>query len=217
MTLESDYEVRGIPPYLTYDWLLHKHYAHRIPSISIAFGVYDDEKILQGVMTIGKPASPHLCIGVCGVEYSDLVFEFNRLCLNEPHKRNIASYFVGNALKLLNRKMILVSYADTQMGHIGYVYQATNWIYTGITKKKMDKILVGSNAHPRHNNIYESRSSDYKLRERSQKHRYIYFVGNKRERKDLMKHLKYPILPYPKGDNKKYDASYETVIQGCLI
>ena len=29
----------------------------------------------------------------------------------------------------------MVSYADSGMNHCGYIYQATNWIYTGATKE----------------------------------------------------------------------------------
>ena len=64
----------------TYPWLLEKHYAKRIPQIMFAFGLYDEDK-LKGVVTYGIPASPALCMGICGKEYSDKVLELNRLCL----------------------------------------------------------------------------------------------------------------------------------------
>ena len=51
----------------THDWLLRKHYAKRIPQITDAFGLYDG-KVLIGVVTYGKPATPMLCKGVCGEE-----------------------------------------------------------------------------------------------------------------------------------------------------
>lgn len=33
------------------------------------------------------------------------------------------------------------------------------------------------------------------------KHRYVYFNCNKKRKKELLKKLKYPILPYPKPNN----------------
>lgn len=47
------------------------------------------------------------------------------------------------------------------------------------------------------------------------KHRYFNFIGGRKERKKWLKQLteKYKILDYPKGDNKNYDASYETSTQ----
>ena len=112
------------------------HYAKRMPSISHAFGLYDNKE-LTGVVTYGSPASPSLCIGVCGPECKDMVIELNRLCLLN-NKKNEASYLVSNSLKLLPRPMIVVSYADTSMKHTGYVYQACNFIYTGKTAARTD-------------------------------------------------------------------------------
>jgi hypothetical protein len=116
-------------------FLLPKHYSGRKPQISWAFGWFDNND-LQAVLTIGKPASHSLCKGVCGIEYSSSVYELNRLCRIESLKRQL-SEFVGGCLKMLKKEnIIIVSYADTEMNHHGYIYQATNWIYTGATKKK---------------------------------------------------------------------------------
>ena len=47
--------------------ILNNHYAHRMPSISWAFGLYDNG-VLRDVVTYGKPASNYLCIGVLLLE-----------------------------------------------------------------------------------------------------------------------------------------------------
>ena len=186
-------------------WIMKKHYAKRMPSISHSFGLFKNS-VLQGVCTFGLPASPFLCKGICGEQYRNLVIEFNRLCLDKNIK-NEGSFFLSRAIKQINGPRILVSYADTRQGHIGYVYQATNWTYTGITKKMFDKKIQGK--HGRHNNVYENPDIDYEIVERSQKHRYIYFIGSKKQKKEMLKALKYPILPYPKGESKRYDTSAE--------
>jgi hypothetical protein len=49
------------------------------------------------------------------------------------------------------------------------------------------------------------------------KNRYIYLPGDKRQVKDMRSKLKYPILPYPKGDNQRYDASYNPDVQLALF
>jgi len=196
----------------TYEWLLYKHYAKRIPSISYAFGLYID-KNLNGVCTIGKPASSSLCIGLCGEENSKYVFELNRLCVNDELPKNSLSFFVSKVLKKLP-SLILVSYADKAQNHNGYIYQATNWLYTGYTKERTD---IGSEdgSHSRH---YD-KSLDYKeyRKFRSSKHRYIYFTGTKRQRKKWLSSLNYEIYKYPKGENLRYDASYKPVIQRTLF
>jgi hypothetical protein len=206
MSIKEKYEVKSIDSYLCKDWLLNKHYAKRLCSISYSFGLFNNE-ILIGILTIGKPASNQLCIGVCGVEYSKYVYELNRLCVNDNLEKNVLSYFVSQSLKQINTDMILVSYADTKMNHNGYIYQATNWIYTGATKERTD-IGFEDNKHSRH---YD-KNIDYSIRKnRSSKHRYIYFLG--KLKKQFIKKLKYKQEPYPKGKNKKYDASYKPTIQ----
>ena len=211
MTIKEKYIIRSIEPYQTHEWLLKKHYAKRVPSISYAFGLYEGQ-ILIGVMTIGKPASPSLCDGVCGKENSQYVFELNRLCVQEGLEKNVLSYFVAGAIKLIKDNLIIVSYADTQMGHAGYIYQATNWIYTGATKERTD-IGFEDGSHSRH---YE-KGIDYKENRkfRSSKHRYIFFVGKKRN--VFLKELKYEKQPYPKTENKRYDAGYNPSVQVSLF
>ena len=207
MSIKEKYVVKSIAKHLCKEWLLHKHYAKRIPSISYSFGLFD--KNLVGVMTIGKPASNSLCVGVCGKHNSEYVYELNRLCVNEGLEKNVLSYFVGSCLNKLD-SLILVSYADTKMNHNGYIYQATNWLYTGKTKERTD-IGLG-NSHSRHYDKKLDYSTNRKFR--SSKHRYIYFTGNK---KKWLQELNYNIEPYPKGQNKRYDSSYKPTIQTELF
>ena len=129
-------EVRIIPRDLTKDFILNIHYAHRMPSISYAFGLYEDDELV-GVCTYGKPPSSTLQKGVCGEKYAKNVWELNRLVLKN-NKPNEASYFVSRTLKMLPRPMIIVSFADTKQNHLGIIYQATNFIYTGLSAKRTD-------------------------------------------------------------------------------
>ena len=206
MSIKEKYSVKSIDSYLCKDWLLNKHYAKRLCSISYSFGLFNNN-VLVGILTIGKPASPQLCNGVCGVENSKYVYELNRLCVNDNLEKNVLSFFVSKSLKLINENMILVSYADTKMNHNGYIYQATNWIYTGATKARTD-IGFEDGTHSRHYN----KNIDYSIRKfRSSKHRYIYFLGKLKNK--FLKQLNYKIEPYPKGENKRYDSSYNPNIQ----
>jgi hypothetical protein len=49
------------------------------------------------------------------------------------------------------------------------------------------------------------------------KHRYFMFIGTKSEIKNMKKHFKYTIEPYPKGNNTRYDASFVPEIQEILF
>lgn len=213
MSVKKKYNVKSIKAKQTYEWILYKHYAKRIPSISFSFGLFNKNKLI-GICTFGKPASPTLCNGVCGIENSKFVYELNRLCVDENLGKNVLSFFVSNCLKLLPIPKIIVSYSDTKFGHNGYIYQSTNWIYTGATKERTD---IGSddNTHSRH---YDKNIDYSKNRvKRSSKHRYIYFLGKKNQIKKMKNCLKYTIEPYPKGANKRYDCSYKTTTQTELF
>jgi hypothetical protein len=214
----KDYTVMHIPKEQTYEWLLKKHYAHRIPSISYAFGLYDLD-VLIGVCTFGKPPSNALCIGLLGEQYSKLVYELNRLCVKDGVLPNTLSHFVSQCCKSLPTPLALVSYADTSKNHIGYIYQATNWIYTGLSAKRTER-YDPNNPNKHSKTVTENKRIKYQdlsVRNRPQKHRYIMFLGSKKQKKEMLACLKYPQQPYPKGDNKNYDASYEPNIQGLLL
>ena len=184
----------------TKPFILDIHYAARMPSISYSFGLFSDESLI-GVVTYGKPASPPLCKGIAGIENSHKVYELNRLVLlhNRP---NQASTLISKSLKLLPSGLIIVSYADTAYNHSGYVYQATNWLYTGATKPRTD--MYSSVGHSRHHDGDRTKRVN-----RSSKHRYITFTGTRRDKRTLRKLLRYKVYDfYP----KEYMDSYPPVV-----
>jgi len=182
------------------DFLLPRHYSGRIPSISYSFG-WKIKNELVAVCTFGKPASPQLCYGVCGKQYQDKVFELNRLCRVENLELPLSSFVSSCLRRLTPYNLIIISYSDTEMGHHGYIYQACNFIYTGMTKERTDKYTAG-NKHSRH---YNNEDQNGLRKIRSAKHRYIYFATrNKKTKKEYSDKLNYPIMPYPKGDNENY-------------
>lgn len=142
MSIKEKYKVISIDRYLCKDWLLYKHYAKRIPSISYSFGLYNIENILQGIITYGMPSSPTLSESICGKSYKSIVLELNRLITNEGLEKNALSYFVSKSLLMLPKPNIIVSFSDANMNHNGYIYQACNFIYTGLSSnisKLVDK------------------------------------------------------------------------------
>ena len=186
-------------------WLLQKHYAKRIPSISYSFGLFIDNN-LEGIITYGSPPSQSLCIGICGEEYRGMVLELNRLAINSTAPKNSASKLVGKTLKMLPRDSIIVSYADTSMGHVGKIYQATNFIYTGLSDKRTEWRMKDSNLHSKticeKYTLEERKESDkFYVVDRPRKHRYIYFRNKKHKEK-----LKYNVVGYPKGESDRYEC-----------
>jgi len=217
-----DREVKSIDNFQCKDWLLNKHYAKRIPSISFAFGLFVDGA-LNGVCTFGTPSSYPLR-SLWNNKYK--LIELNRLVVNDGLPKNSLSFFVSRCLKLLKKPIVIISYADTSKNHHGYIYQATNWIYTGLSAKRTDWKIRGlehlhgatiadmSRGHKnRVQYMRDKYGSDFYLEDRPRKHRYFTFIGNKRDKKVMLKMLPYDIKPYPKGNNKRYDASYNPQTQ----
>ena len=130
------YEVREITRKETEPFIIGIHYAKRWPSITWSFGLFVCG-VLVGVCTYGTPASATLKRGICGDELKDSVIELNRLCLLD-NKKNEASFLVSASLRLLPKCKIVVSFADTEQGHKGTVYQAANFIYCGLSAKRTD-------------------------------------------------------------------------------
>ena len=133
--------------------------------------------------------------------------------------------------------MLIVSYADTSHNHHGYIYQATNWIYTGLSAAFKDYMVKGME-HLHQSSVMDSvgRSDGEQghidkvklLREKygfenvymvepPRKHRYFYFLGDKRQVRDMKKLFIYKQEPYPKGDNVRYDASAKIATQMVLF
>jgi len=232
--LKNKYFVRSINSSETHEWFLKKHYAKRIPSVSYAYGLYKTN--LVGICTYGRPVAHSLVKSAFTGKFQDTFLELNRLVVDEGLEKNVLSFFVSQTLKKLPSPNVVVSYADTSQNHHGYIYQATNWIYTGLSVKFNDYMVKGlEHMHPasildsmgrKDKNKDFSQVEKLKLKygeknvymiERPQKHRYFYFLGTKNDKKNMLKNLKYKIQPYPKGQNKNYDASYQPTIQTKLF
>lgn len=196
--------VREITYHDAKPFLLEVHYARRMPPIQYAFGLFVDEKMV-GCVTFGTPASRPLCIGLAGIENADRVLELNRLVILPGYEgQNLASYLISRALKKLPKPTFVVSYADTAWTHVGYVYQATNWLYTGVSARRMDTYQPGGK-HPR---AYDKNDHSNLKQTRSSKHRYVYLVGDRRQRKEMRNALRYKVVDqYPKGDEIRYDVA----------
>lgn len=180
-------------------FLLPKHYSGRKPQISKAFG-WEIKGELVAVCTFGKPASPYLCSGICGEQHSANVYELNRLCRIEELDLPLSA-FVGACLRRLRAEnWIIVSFSDTGMNHHGYIYQACNFLYTGCTKSRTDKYT--GTKHARH---YDKNAPEVYRQIRTAKHRYVYFATVDRQlKREWMESLRYPVQPYPKGENQNY-------------
>lgn len=183
--------------------VVEKHYLHRKAPCSIAFGLFLDDDIM-GVICYGTPSSAPLRMGIAGIENKNNVIELTRLWVDDRVPKNGESFLIGNTLKLCGKE-IVVSYADTSEGHRGVVYQATNWLYTGLSAKRTNYKIVGVDKHCQtiadkytSKELKELYGDDFTLEPRSRKHRYVFINADKRRKKELLKQLKYKTMEFPK-------------------
>lgn len=146
------------------------------------------------VATFGVPASRHMQVGACPDD-PDCVLELNRLWVADDQPRGTASWFLSRILADMPPRIIL-SYADTAVGHDGTVYRAANFHYAGWTD--MDRKT------PRFDYVVEGRHSRDAFRKgegaqatkvrRKPKARYWTVTGNKRDKARLRAACQWPIM-----------------------
>ena len=66
-------------------------------------------------------------------------------------------------------------------------------------------------------NEWAKKDPNVTLGEYTKKHRYFRFLGNKKDVLTMKKDFLYNTYPYPKGDNKRYDAGYCPSVQITLF
>jgi hypothetical protein len=206
MALTDNYYIERITYQMAMEIVVAKHYLHRKAPCSIAFGLFDrTNHQCAGVVTYGVSASSTLLKGICGPEQASNVYELTRLWVDDLVPKNGESFLIGNTIRQLDKE-IIVSYADSSQDHLGVVYQATNFIYTGLSSKFKDPKVKG--LEHQHHATYANGLTNKEVAEkfgdlvywvdRPRKHRYVYFNATKSKKKELRSLLRYKVLPYPK-------------------
>jgi len=181
--------VQPIASRLARETVEREHYLHRKPPVSFAFGLFEGDALV-GVCTFGVPASRHLQIGACPSDPA-LTLELNRLWVEDRMPRNTESWFVARCLKALPPR-IVVSYADTTQGHVGFIYRALNFSWAGWTdmdRKTPRYDYVSPGKHSRD----AFRSGFTERVRRKPKHKYWTVTGDRREQRRLR-----ALCPWPK-------------------
>ena len=208
--MSSGYAVRPVSRSDCEPFILEIHYAKRFPSVSYPFGLFHDEELV-GIVTYGTPFSSTLRKGICGDDYKLDVLELNRLVL-KYNRPNEACRLVGKSLRQLPKNKIIVSYADTAQDHLGVVYQATNFLYSGLSAKRTDTVVAGKEhlhsqsvvdefrGQPNRAQLMRDKYGDaLRTVQRPRKHRYVFFHGDKKWKKQVLEDFRYPIKDYPRG------------------
>ena len=189
--------------------LIPNHYLHSFPGgTKLSFGVYLDARLL-GALTFG--VGPYLGYKLVKDASPDDVVTLTRLWLSDGLPKNSESRVIGIVLRSLRKETSLkfvLAYSDPAAGHVGTIYQATNWLYTGLSSATPlydigDGIIHHSRSLAHQLGSHSIRYLTYrgivvKTVPQMAKHRYIYFLDDSWRTRLLV-----PVLPYPKKDGNE--------------
>ena len=159
------------------------------------YGLFDKDKLF-GVAIFHTVSAWETVKGAFGLENKEQkgFWELGRLAIDsECNIKNLNSWFVARCIKLLRAEenvRALISYADTEY-HEGYIYQALNFKYYGLTAKKNDFWVEQDDGTYKKQSRGATKGVKGEWRPRSQKHRYLLVF-------DKSLKVKWEQKPYPK-------------------
>lgn len=198
------------------------HYSNTLPRLNKHFiGFYIGDELV-GITTLGWGTRPVHTIKKLfpSLESKDYL-EIGRMCMTEEMPKNSESQMLSQLVKWIKINLpeikVLFTWADGMLGKVGYVYQASNFLYAGYSETdfymkdgiklhpRQTKALFSRgeddtriSARPTHEQCLEHGISHY----RGRQFRYIYFLCGKKERMDLQQECLVPLTrEYPKEDN----------------
>ena len=186
--------------------IVQHHYLHSLPGgTMLAFGALLRRRLLGAIILgVGPYNTPSLVEGAT----SDHCVTLTRLWLDDDLPKNSESRALGIVLRSLKRHThlkFLVTYADPAQGHLGTIYQATGWLYSGLSDPMpLYDIGDGRIHHSRSlAHAYGTHSVEHfrkhgvaiRVLPQSAKHRYVYFLDP-----TWQSRLNVPVLSYPKKE-----------------
>tara|TARA_Y100000310_G_scaffold311675_1_gene358168 strand:+ start:241 stop:999 length:759 start_codon:yes stop_codon:yes gene_type:complete len=225
--------IREISKKIAKQMIVKHHYSHAWTSCRYALGIFyetdnqhsffdEKEEKLAGVAIYGYPVGAQAPKSISPRLKPEQSLELTRLFVFDEYGKNMESVSLSKTFNWLKQNApdikVLISYSDPEQQHLGVIYQATNWIYQGNALGLMPNydVRLEENSKWIHSrtvfSMYGSSNLEHLKREightfwrkkTAEKHRYVYLLCGKGEKKKIMKEMKHPPLPYPK-DAQKY-------------
>jgi hypothetical protein len=195
-----------------------------MPTICLAtYGLIAPWDELAGVACFG-PGPGRSSNDLCGPELRQYAVALERgACVHWAHE-HAGSFLVSRACALAHKDhgwRIFYAYADVTAGEIGTIYQACNWLYVGRSTGRgatgrwtfIEKATGKKWSTKSLRAFCKARNMDSATHIRGlrtnpgweavlipDKHRYVHFEGDRRQRRELRHALKYMAQPFPKRD-----------------
>jgi len=235
--------IKNIDKFTAKKFVKKHHYSHSSNLCVVSYGLFQKTDIpskffnemeskLIGVVIYSQPAGRSAAESISESVKIDECLELIRLVILDGYGKNIESWFISQSFKSLRidfpKIKVIISYSDTEQNHKGIIYQACNFMFTGLNSDTnlMPNFSISLTKNPYnwlHSrtvfSIYGSHNVEHLKRTIGQtfwrkkeagKLRYIYIIADKRTKKEILKTLKMKSLPYPK--NCDYQEEIEEFI-----
>lgn len=196
------------------------HYSNTLPKLNKYFVGFFLKDELVGVVTLGWGTRPrHTIQRIFPSLNTQDYLEIGRMCMTEDMPRNSESQMLSQLVKWLKVNnpeiKILFTWADGMVGKVGYVYQASNFIYAGYSGGEM-YMKDGVKIHVRQMKSFivprgvkddritvrptlEQMKQFNILHFKGKQYRYLLFLCSKKEKNRLLKECLIDLtLPRPK-------------------
>ena len=218
LSIRDRYVVRHIPSALGKEFIKKHHYSHGSHNGPTCFGLFELDELLPAWMTLigvcafATPCSENVRRSIFGRGNENRVTELHRLVVLDGTPVNTESFFIARSIGMLRqlKPMLwgIISFADATEGHVGVIYQASNFVYTGTSgRAKFWLDETGRLRHPRQNGVNisaaEAASRGWIPAMREGKHRYVKLLSKAARQNFLL-----DALPYPKHATVTIQSSH---------
>jgi hypothetical protein len=197
-------QLRPVPFIVARGLAVRHHYLRSMPGgTQLCLGAFAGSHLLGAVILGVGPYLAHQLVD--GASPQDCL-TLTRLWLDDKLPRNSESRVIGMVTRALRQHTavkFVISYADPSAGHVGTVYQAAGWLYTGLSEA-MPLYDVGDGI-ARHSRSLAHAWGTHSLRyltghgvpvkviRQAAKHRYLCLLD-----RSWRSRLRPAVLPYPK-------------------
>lgn len=199
------------------------HYSNTLPKLNKHFVGFFLDGVLVGVVTLGWGTRPRHTIQRIfpSLDTKDY-FEIGRMCMTEQMPRNSESQMISSLVKWIKANApeikVLFTWADGMLGKVGYVYQASNFIYAGysggemymkdgvkIHVRQMKSFLIPEGVKDERITVRPTleQMRQFNIQHfKGKQYRYLMFLCDKKEKKRLLSECLLDLSePRPKDDD----------------
>ena len=165
----NDLELRVVDNVFAKTFISKYHYSKTCSNIVVALGEFiNNGTEMVNCIVFNYCAGREMAKQVMQGGDNSNTLELARMVSLEPKPKNLESFSIARACKWLKQNMpnikIIISYADNTVGHHGYCYQASGFVYYGQSRPTKEHYLDGKRIHERVLNSRFGTSSEEELK-----------------------------------------------------